>query len=117
MATYNGEPVAGVLRAVQLEDADGAAAEPEFPPRSEVRVRGLALEDGETWVQIGASGGLASIEIVAEPARHRTRRGLRQALRLLRTSRDDPAEIAWRRAVSAVLLAVVAEVFGEGGHL
>lgn len=114
MATYNDQPATGAIRGVTLEDDAGEAISPSLPPMAGARVRGLALGDGESWRIIGAPGdGTADVEIVAEEPRVRARRGLRQALRVLRQSRDDEAEIAWRRAVSAVLLAVARETLGD----
>ena len=114
MATINGEAVQGILRGVQLEDASGADVAPEFPPRADVRVRGLVLDDGETWVQIGASGGLATIKIVAEHPRERSRRGLLPTLRRVRNATRD-GEVAAPADVQRLLLAIAAEVFGDAG--
>ena len=112
MATYNGETVRGILRHVQCETSDGAIVSPSMPIDPSIRIRGLALEDGEAWRLVGASGdGTADVEIVAEPARERTRRGLRQALRRVRVA-TQASEIAEPLDMQRIVLALVSEVFG-----
>jgi len=112
VATYNGETVRGILRHVQCETPDGAIVSPSIPIDPSIRIRGLALEDGEAWRLVGASGdGTADVEIVAEPARERTRRGLRQALRRVRVA-TQASEIAEPLDMQRIVLALVSEVFG-----
>ncbi|MGA1608975.1 MAG: hypothetical protein ACO4CT_18455, partial [Planctomycetota bacterium] len=114
VATYDGQPIAlgATIAGVVLEDENGAEAAPEFPPNPAHRVRGLAFDDGETWVQLGASGGRATVCVVSVPERDRRRRGLRQALRRVRQA-TQAGEIAEPLDVQRLVLGLVREAFGE----
>lgn len=109
MATYNGEPVSTVIiEGVILENADGQRVEPEFPPNGAHRVRGLTLEDDETWLQIGADAGVATIAIERSP-RTRIRRGLRGSIRALANA-VRAGELADPQDMQRLVLALVREV-------
>lgn len=115
MATYDGQPITvGTVIADATVIRDGAPAGPQsIAGLSEGEsIAGLVLDDDER-VEFGRiNGPSVSCRVVAEPARERTRRGLRQALRRVRAA-TQASEIAEPLDMQRLVLALVKEAFGD----
>jgi len=114
VATYNGDEVAIGARLRGTVLRDGAPAGPLSPDELSdgESIQGLVLGEGERVRLAGLNGSDVAFLVLAEPARERTRRGLRQALRRVRAA-TQASEIAEPLDMQRLLLALVSEVFGD----
>jgi len=114
VATYNGDEIAIGARLRGTVLRDGAPAGPLSPDELSdgESIQGLVLGEGERVRLAGLNGSDVAFLVVPEPARERTRRGLRQALRRVRQA-TQASEIAEPLDMQRLLLALVSEVLGD----